>query len=81
MNSEKHIKVTGHSNISWKDAIVKTIDEASKTLANLSHVIVLNQTAKITNNKITEYIVDLEIVFGIEPYQSSDESDDLTDSL
>ena len=40
MNSEKHIKVTGYSNISWKDAIVKTVDEASKTLNNLTRITV-----------------------------------------
>ena len=36
MKSEKHIKITGYSNISWKDAIIKSIEEASKTLDNLS---------------------------------------------
>lgn len=69
MNSEKHIKVTGYSNISWKDAIVKTIDEASKTLNYLSGVTVLEQRAKISENKITEYMVDLDISFRIEPFQ------------
>ena len=27
---EKHLIITGASNVSWKDAIVKAIDEASK---------------------------------------------------
>ena len=58
MNSEKHIKVTGYSNISWKDAIVKTIAEASKTIDYLSSVKVLEQKAKIDGNKISEYFVD-----------------------
>ena len=31
MDIEKHLIVTGSSNVSWKDAIVKTIREASKT--------------------------------------------------
>lgn len=70
MNSEKHIKVTGYSNISWKDAIVKTIDEASKTLTNLTTITVLEQRANITGNKIVEYMVDLDISFKIEPYQT-----------
>lgn len=69
MNSEKHIKVTGYSNISWKDAIVKTIDEASKTINNLNNVVVLEQRATISGNKITEYMVDLDISFKIEPFQ------------
>lgn len=79
MNSEKHIKVTGYSNISWKDAIVRTIDEASKTLSNLSNVTVLEQRAKISGNKITEYMVDLDISFKIEPFQSQPEDD--TDNM
>lgn len=79
MNSEKHIKVTGYSNISWKDAIVKTIDEASKTLSNLSNITVLEQRANISGNRIIEYMVDLDISFKIEPYQDSqiDDSDNM----
>ena len=79
MNSEKHIKVTGYSNISWKDAIVRTIDEASKTLSNLSSVTVLEQRASISGNKIVEYMVDLDISFRIEPFiqQSQDDSDNM----
>ena len=79
MNSEKHIKVTGYSNISWKDAIVKTIDEASKTLSNLSNITVLEQRANITGNKIVEYMVDLDISFRIEPFQSqpTDDADNM----
>ena len=79
MNSEKHIKVTGYSNISWKDAIVRTIDEASKTLSNLNTVTVLEQRASISGNKIVEYMVDLEITFKIEPFQEqpTDTSDNM----
>ncbi len=79
MNSEKHIKVTGYSNISWKDAIVKTIDEASKTLKNLTNITVLEQRANITGNKIIEYMVDLDISFKIEPFQI--EPTDDTDNM
>lgn len=75
MNSEKHIKVTGYSNISWKDAIVRTIDEASKTLNNLTSITVLEQRATITGNKIAEYMVDLDISFKIEPFQENNSDD------
>ncbi len=79
MNSEKHIKVTGYSNISWKDAIVKTIDEASKTLKNLTSIVVLEQRANISNDKIVEYMVDLDISFKIEPFQEQPTDD--TDNM
>jgi flavin-binding protein dodecin len=75
MNSKKHIKITGVSNISWKDAIVKTISEASETLQNLSSVTILSQRAKIQNDKIQEYHVDLDLEFEIDKtlQNSSDE--------
>ena len=78
MNSEKHIKVTGYSTISWKDAIVRTVEEASKTLSNLNSVTVLEQKASISGNKLIEYMVDLDISFKIEPFQqASDDSDNM----
>ena len=80
MKSEKHIKITGYSNISWKDAIVKSIEEASKTLDNLTSITVLEQRANIQNNKISEYLVDLDLSFIIENVQNipnSDEQDSL----
>ena len=66
MNSKKHIKITGCSEVSWKDAIVKTISEASNTLYNLSTLSVLEQRAKIQDDKIVEYYVDLDIEFEID---------------
>ena len=66
MSSKKHIKITGTSNISWKDAIVKTIGEASESLQNLSTVVILEQRAKIQGDKIYEYYVDLDLEFEID---------------
>ena len=63
---EKHIIVTGASTISWKDAIVKTIEEASKTIDYLSGITVLKQFAKINGNKISEYYAQVEITFLID---------------
>lgn len=66
MSTEKHLKLTGMSNISWKDAIVQTINEASKSLDYISSIEILTQTAKIDGNKIIEYYVTLDLSFGIE---------------
>lgn len=63
---EKHITITGTSTVSWKDAIVQTIAEASKTLDYLTGVTIVNQRAKINGKKITEYYVDLDITFMID---------------
>ena len=66
MATEKHIMVTGSSTVSWKDAIIQTISEASKTIDYLTGVKVLNQTAKINGKKIAEYYVELDLSFTID---------------
>ena len=66
MAVEKHLKVTGTSEVSWKDAIVQTMSEASKTLDYLTEVKVLDQRAKINGKKITQYLVDLDLSFTID---------------
>lgn len=63
---EKHIIVTGTSQVSWKDAILQTIAEASKTIDYLTEVKILDQRAKISGKKMTEYIVDLDLTFTID---------------
>lgn len=71
MDIEKHIYVTGTSDVSWKDAIVKSILEASKSIDYLSGVKILEQRAKIDGNKISEYFVDLDISFLIDPNRNN----------
>lgn len=66
MAVEKHLKVTGTSEISWKDAIVQTVAEAAKTIDYLTGVTVLEQKAKINGKKMTEYLVDLDLSFLID---------------
>ena len=51
MGIEKHLNITGTSNVSWKDAIVHAVAEASKTLDYLSSVKILEQRAKIDGKK------------------------------
>lgn len=63
---EKHIIVTGSSTISWKDAIVQTIAEASKTIDYITNVKILEQRAKVNGKKLTEYYVDLDLSFTID---------------
>ena len=67
MDIEKHITIIGTSEMSWKDAIVQAILEASKSIDYLSGVRILNQRASIDGNKISKYFVDLDITFLIDP--------------
>ena len=66
MGIEKHLSITGSSTVSWKDAVVQAVSEASKTIDYLSSVRVLDQRAQIDGKKLTLYFVDLEISFIID---------------
>ena len=66
MGIEKHLIITGTSTVSWKDAVVQAIAEASKTIDFLSGVKILEQRAKIEGKKITQYFVDLDLSFVID---------------
>lgn len=66
MGIEKHLRITGVSTISWKDAVVQTVAEASKTIDYLSSVKVLEQRAKIDGKKLVEYYVELDLAFVID---------------
>lgn len=66
MDIEKHLLITGSSQVSWKDAIVKAIAEASKSIDYLKTVKILNQRANIDGNKISEYYVDLDLSFIVD---------------
>ena len=63
---EKHLIITGTSKVSWKDAIVQTVAEASKTLDYLTGVKIIEQRAKINGEKISEYYVDLDLSFMLD---------------
>ena len=66
MDIKKHLIITGNSTVSWKDAIVKAVNEASKTIDYLSEVKVIEQRAKIDGNKISEYFLDLDLSFNLD---------------
>ena len=66
MGIEKHLSITGSSTVSWKDAVVQAVSEASKTIDYLSSVRVIDQRAQIEGKKLTQYFVDLDISFIID---------------
>ena len=66
MDIKKHLIITGNSTVSWKDAIVKAISEASKTIDYISEVRIIEQRASIDGDKISEYFVDLDLSFTID---------------
>lgn len=66
MATEKHLRLTGISDVSWKDAIATTIAEASKTIDYLTSLTVIEQTAKINGKKIVEYRATIDLCFTID---------------
>ena len=66
MGIEKHLIITGTSTVSWKDAVVQAIAEASKTIDYLSSVKIIEQRAKIEGKKLVEYFVDLDLSFIVD---------------
>jgi len=66
MITEKHIKITGMSTVSWKDAIVQSISEVSKTIDYINTVKILEQTARVNGKKIVEYYVTLDLAFTVD---------------
>ena len=64
--TEKHLIITGSSKVSWKDAIVKAVEEASETLDYISSIKILEQRAHINGSKISEYCVDIDLAFMID---------------
>ncbi len=66
MDIKKHLIITGNSNVSWKDAIVKAVEEASKTIDYISEIKILEQRANVDGNKISEYFVDLDLSFIVD---------------
>ena len=71
MEIKKHLKITGNSSVSWKDAIVKAIAETSKSIDYLSEVKILDQRATIDGDKIVEYFVDLDVSFVVDLNRTS----------
>ena len=66
MEVKKHLFITGTSTVSWKDAVVQAVAEASKTLDYLSSVRLLEQRSRIDVKKLIQYYVDLDIAFIID---------------
>jgi len=65
MNTQKHLIITGISNISWKDATLKALNEVSKTIDHICGIKILEQRATISENKISQYFVDIDLSFMI----------------
>lgn len=62
----KVIEIMGSSGSSWDDAAQKMVTEAAKSVKNIRSVYIKDMSAKVENNKITEYRIDGKVTFEIE---------------
>lgn len=61
----KVIEVLAKSDKSWEDAAQQAVNEASKSVNHIRSIYVENFTAKVENNKITEYRINAKITFEV----------------
>ena len=59
-------KITATSTTSFHDAVQEGLVRASKTLRGITGLHVIEETASVTNGKIDEYRVTMEITFILE---------------
>jgi dodecin len=65
MSILKVIEVLGSSDKSWDDAAQQIVTNASKTVKNIRSIYLENLSAKVVDNKITEYRIDGKVTFEI----------------
>jgi len=62
----KVIELVGESSAGWQEAMEDAVQEAHKTVDNITGVEVTNWTATVENGKVNEYKVDVKIAFGVD---------------
>ena len=60
-------EMVGTSPRSWSDAARQAVATAAQTVRNIRSIEVVKSTANVENGEITEYRVELKIVFEYEP--------------
>lgn len=65
MSIVKVIEVIASSDKSFDDAVQQAVNEASKSVKNISSVYVKEMKANVTDNKVVSYAVNAKISFDI----------------
>lgn len=59
----KIASVIGESPNSFDDAVANAVQEASKTISNITGVEILNMTANVANGSLVEYKANVNVAF------------------
>ncbi len=65
MSVLKVIEILANSTESWEDAAQNAVSEAAKSVKNIKSVYVSEQSATVSDGKITEYRVNVKITFAV----------------
>lgn len=61
-----HVKVAelvGESSHNWQEAVQSAVQEASRTIPNISGVEVYNLTANVKGGQVTEYKANVKVAY------------------
>ena len=64
-NTVKIVEILGESNEGWTQAADNAVQQASKTIENISGIKVLDMSANIEEGEIKEYKTTLEVAFPV----------------
>lgn len=70
MTAVEIIKVLGTSPDSWEDAAHEAVEEASRSVDNISGMEIQDHTATVEDGSITEYKTTVEVAFPVEDHTS-----------
>lgn len=59
----KVVELVGESPIGWKDAVQRAVEEASRSVQNITGVEVYNMTANVEDGKLTEFKANVKIAY------------------
>lgn len=59
-------EMVGSSKQSWSEAAQNAVARAAQTVRNIRHIEVVRHTARVENDRIVEYDVELKIHFEYE---------------
>jgi len=61
----KVVEIMANSSKSWEDATNNAVQHAAKSIKNIRSVYMNEQTAVVTDNKITDFRVNVKISFEV----------------
>lgn len=62
----KVVELIGESHSNWNDAVQQAVQEASKSIPNITGVEVYNLTAQVSDGRLTEYKANVKIAYSDE---------------